>query len=373
MSATTTQEERRRFLLFSFVCYWVLGVWLLSTSSAWAAAPIVVPGLESEHIVETRVEGGLLLLRTEEGRLYSIPLDSFELQSLPIEKPSMSASLSIPDIMELLRSGVSEGTIRAYIEANRPPNGSYDLTKGDLIGLERAGASDAFLQYLIRVGRYGPRSTYVTWRSPEGPRREEPQIVVRESTEETYQSGIPYFPYIYPGCNPCNSYPHYPVQPIHPGHPTFPGRGGGDSTSSNGKQGTRPGYYPDEVRSIASGYSTKHQRQKVVGKPMPVPLPSGRSSNGQLWLRWKGSSGRRQGETVVTHSEWPGSRARSSSPGAFRTKSSGTGYRTGGSPGSMTGTGSSGRSGGATQGRGITGSRSGTRTSGSRSISGKKK
>jgi len=367
MGATYIQRERRRFLRFSFVCYLVFGAWLLSTSSAWAASPIVVPGLESEHIVETRVEGGLLLLRTEEGRLYSIPLDSFELQSLPVAKPSMSTLLSIPDIMELLLSGVSEGTIRALIEADAPPNASYVLTKEDLIGLKRAGASDAFLQYLIRVGRYGPKSTYITWRTPEGPRREEPQIQVQESAEETYESGIPYFPYIYPGCNPCTWYPHYPVRPI------YPGLGGGNTTSPNGEQGTRPGYYPDEVRSITSGYSTKHQRQKVIGKPRPVPLPAGRSSNGQLWLRWKGSSGRRQGEAATTHADLPGSGASSSPNGVLRTKSSGTGYRTGGSSGSTRGTASSSRIGGAAQGRGFKGSRTATRTSGSRSISGSKK
>ncbi len=371
MSAAYRRNERGKSLLSAYLL--ALGMLLLCTSSAWAAFQVVVPGMESERIVETHVEGELLLLRTEEGRLYSIPLDSVEFQSQRVAEASTPALLSIPDIVELLLSGVSERTIRAHIEASAPPDVRYDITKKDLIDLKRAGASEAFIQYLIRLGRYGPMSTYVTWRSPEGPRRDEPsKVEVRGYADDDYQQGIPYFPYVYPGCGSCGSYPYYPIRPGRPGYPSHPiYPGGGTTNPSDGTQGTRPGYYPDERKSLFRS-STSPSRKPGHGNLKPVPLPSGRSSNGKAWLRWKGSSGQPGDGKATTYGESPRRGATSSSQGAARAPSSSSGYRAVGSSRSIMSTGSSsGRGQSTSRGRASGASRSG---SGSRrSIAGGKK
>jgi hypothetical protein len=352
--APTTLDPFVRMLCTYFS---ILGVLLASATTSWAASQIVVPGLESERIVETRVDGELLLLRTEEGRLYSIPVNSVEFQSLQAsEEPTTPAILSVPDIVELLLSGVSEETVRAYIEASAPPNVRYDLTKADLIELKRAGASEAFIQYLIRLGRYGPMSTFVTWRSPEGPRREEPpEVEVQGYADEGTQGGIPYFPYVFPGCGTCGSYPYYPLRPVHPiypGHPIHPGWGGGGTTTPDGTEGSRPGYYPNERRSLF--------RSSTSGNVKPTPLPSGRSSNGKAWLRWKGSAGQRGKATANGISS--NLEATPSFRGTTRTSSSNSGQRAIGPSRSTMSTGSfSGR--GQTQSRGRS-SLSGSRSSG---------
>jgi hypothetical protein len=359
------QEQNRSVSVATLAALVMLLLW---STPSWAASQIVVPGLESERIVETRVDGELLLLRTEEGRLYSIAVDSVELQSLQASEPTTPAILSVPDIVELLLSGVSEETVRAYIEASAPTNVRYDLTKSDLIELKRAGASEAFIQYLIRLGRYGPMSTYVTWRSPEGPRREEPPTIeVQGYADEGAQGGIPYFPYVFPGCGTCGSYPYYPLSPVHPiypGHPIHPGWGGGGTTTPDGTEGSRPGYYPNERRSLF--------RRSTSGNLKPTPLPSGRSSNGKAWLRWKGSSGRRGKATAYGDSS--NLEATPSFRGTTRAPSTNSGQRAIGPSRSTMSTGSvSGRGYSQSRGRSVFGGSRSSSSGSRRSMFGGKK
>lgn len=160
-------------------------------------AQIVIPGLEEDRVVEAWVEGHLVLLRTEEGRLYSLPVGAVEVGLLPTtEQPPVEPSLS--DIVDMLRAGVSERNVKALIETKR--RAPYAITKQELIELERAGASEAFIHYLLHVGRAAPKTTYVTWPGPQWPPREtESAAEIGAPAAVQEQEGIPLFPYVFPG------------------------------------------------------------------------------------------------------------------------------------------------------------------------------
>jgi hypothetical protein len=79
----------------------------------------------------------------------------------------------------------------------RGKRGRYSLSTDDLLELKQAGASEEFLQFLIRAG--GKRQFF---RAYNGPSRDRSQDVVA-APEPAYAdpapAGIPLYPYVYPG------------------------------------------------------------------------------------------------------------------------------------------------------------------------------
>ena len=171
--------------------------------SGLAAAQIRISGLPETRVVEVWQDKGQLFLKGEDGRLYSVPLSTLEGQDIEgITAEDINRGLtrspnavpSVAEVLELLRAGISEETIRTFVRGKR---GRYSLSTDDLLELKQAGASEEFLQFLIRAG--GKRQFF---RAYNGPPRDRSQDVVA-APEPAYTdpapAGIPLYPYVYPG------------------------------------------------------------------------------------------------------------------------------------------------------------------------------
>jgi hypothetical protein len=94
------------------------------------------------------------------------------------QPPPPEAALTNADVVELVRSGLAEGTITRLIETRRH---SFDVSVPDLIALKRAGVSDQVIRLMLvaatgRVARSPapaavPEERGVYWEGPEGLRR----------------------------------------------------------------------------------------------------------------------------------------------------------------------------------------------------------
>lgn len=170
--------------------------------SGRAAAQIRISDLET-RVVEVWQDKGQLFLKGEDGRLYSIPLSTLEgrdIEGITAEEinrgltRSSNTVPSVAEVLELLRAGISEETIRTFVRGKR---GRYSLSTDDLLELKQAGASEEFQQFLIRAG--GKRQFF---RAYNGPPRDRSQDVVA-APEPAYAdpapAGIPLYPYVYPG------------------------------------------------------------------------------------------------------------------------------------------------------------------------------
>ncbi len=171
--------------------------------SGLAAAQIRISDLPETRVVEVWQDKGQLFLKGEDGRLYSVPLSTLEGRDIEgitaeeINRGLTRSSNTVPpvaEVLELLRAGISEETIRTFVRGKR---GRYSLSTDDLLELKQAGASEEFLQFLIRAG--GKRQFF---RAYNGPPRDRSQDVVA-APEPAYAdpapAGIPLYPYVYPG------------------------------------------------------------------------------------------------------------------------------------------------------------------------------
>jgi hypothetical protein len=317
--------------------------------TARAEAQIVVPGLSSETFSEAWIEGDLLLIKTVEGRLYSVPVGSIDLDfdTAGRDRPSHTGP-TLSDVIDLLHAGVSEQTIKAFIESRRVDELRFDISKESIIRLKQAGASEAFIQYLIRVGRSGPNTTYIYWSGPSAPDQGPPTRNAPEPTRNESQQGIPLYPYVFPGFGVSYPiYPVYPSHPIYPSRPSYPGHTTGGARDPNLLPGATPGYYWPEMRSLMRSQSQPRGNSRGTTR---THVSKG---DGQLWLRWKGgSSPRRGGSSNHSTSSTPGLRTPNRVQRSLVSTPSGTSSRTGSA--------SRGRS-------------SGMRSSGMRSLISKKK
>ena len=259
-----------RKLISSSTCLLFVLIFISGFSGASTASEIIVPGLESDQIVEAWVKDELLMLKADNGRLYSVPLASVELADFTFspENPISTAGLgpSLEDILDLIREGVSERNIRAFIETSTDRNWRWEPTAGDLVALKQAGASEELIQFLLSFDGSRPRITYIAWKTPFSPRKDLPPTVpskrTTSSTDINVQEGIPYFPYVYPGYGFTG--PTYPIYPVYPVHPIEkPGR--------PNRTTPRPFYRP---RQPSPPIATPYSRTRSA------------SRGNQLWIRW---------------------------------------------------------------------------------------
>ncbi len=178
-----------------------------------AAAQVRISGLAEMKVVEVREEGGQLLLRSDDGRLFSVPVDRVDgLAGLSVEEINRgletdSADVTVAEILDLLGAGISEKTITVHVQRR---GAHFDLSAADLLELKRAGATDPFLQFLIRAG--GTRRFLPSYN---GPRRQvRPETITTHrvsapSYAEPVPEGIPYYPYVYPGYTSYAGYAPY--------------------------------------------------------------------------------------------------------------------------------------------------------------------
>jgi hypothetical protein len=205
-----TQEDHTS--MFRWVLPVVIG--LGGPGTSWAHGPLVrIPGQREQRVARLRFEQSLVILETENGRLFSVPLDTPGLELFLSGEAEPRGSLSIQDILDLLAAGVSEETLAAQIDAEGT---RYALSKIDLLALERAGASDGFVQFLIGTGRRRSGSGILVIQGSvyRAETAEAPPSKERSATE---RAGYPFF------------YPYYPVgvfigHPPHPPSPTVPPR-----------------------------------------------------------------------------------------------------------------------------------------------------
>lgn len=265
------------------------GTQLVSTP---VTAQIAIPGLRPGDIVDAWVEGPHVILKTQDGRLYSIPASTPGINLAEVDLAAATKrpadALTVPDIIDMLRAGLSEATIKAQIQASGTENVGLGLTKDELIELKQAGASEAFLQYLIRLGPGGPKITTIRWRGPAWPRRPvEPSRTAPEPVEtNTYQEGIPLYPYVFPGYGFSHSY--------YRNHST------GFRYLSGYRKHNQQNY--PEPRSImpfsASRLkASKNLHYKKNGTKPPKPELYGQGHSGGVMIRWnaaprQGSGGR---------------------------------------------------------------------------------
>jgi hypothetical protein len=332
----------------------LLGMGLLWTPLA-RASQIIVPAFPSERFVDAWIEGELLLLKTEDGRLYSVPVGSVELESIFVEEPDTGPTVS--DINELLLAGVSESTIKAYIESS---GARFEISKDDILSLKMAGASEAFIRYLIFRGGTGPQEAYITWRGPSAPQKEVPPASnVQETTTDEYQSGTAHFPYVVPGFGAY--YPVYPSHCLYPGYPQRSTKSRRDDPNRDLPPGAQPGYYWPETRSLMKTSVTR------PGRPKSQTHHRGAVRTGGLWLRWKGGSNPNRSGSASRRSEsYSSPNMQGAAPSSRANGTVGTATTT------MSG-GSSGRISRAPGTRSMMGSRSTTRSSGgTRSLISKK-
>jgi hypothetical protein len=324
----------------------LLFVLTIGFSGASAASEIIIPGLESDRIVEAWVDDELLVLKAANGRLYSVPLSSVELADFCFSPSSLDPSArvgpSLDDILGLIRAGVSETNIRTFIETSADPNWRLDLTADNLVALKQGGASEELIRYLLDFDSSRPRTTYIPWETPFSPRKDLPPEVTSQNTvssaDATVQDGMPYYPYVYPGYGySCPSYPIYPVHPIEkPERPNRP---------------TPRTFY----------------RPRQPNPPVATPYSRTRSASrgNQLWIRWSlprasgyaRSHGTGQ-STAPSHRSY-GTSLTGSSRGGMRSLSGSSGTGNSRSMGSSS-----------TGGAGSTGGRSFRGSSGSRSSGG---
>ncbi len=259
-----------RQLNSSSSCLLFVLIFISGFSGASAASEIVVPGLESDKIVEAWVKDELLMLKADNGRLYSVPLASVELTdfSFSPESPISTAELgpSLEDILDLIREGVSERNIRAFIETSTGRHWRLDPTAGDLVALKQAGASEELIQFLLSFDGFRPRTTTIAWKTPFSPRKDLPPSVpskrTTSSTNINVQEGIPYFPYVYPGYGyTCPTYPVFPPRPVYPI----------EKQDSPNRTTPRPFYRP---RQSSPPIATPYRRTRSA------------SRGNQLWIRW---------------------------------------------------------------------------------------
>lgn len=194
------------FLLITLVAATVL------LAPAPCKAQIEIPGLRPGSLVEAWTEGQHVILRVEDGRLFSIPLTTpgidRALEGLSSAAAPPAGTVTISDIIDMLRAGISEATIKAHIQASGEETVDLERTKDNLIALKQAGASEAFLQYLIRLGQKTPKTTLIRWGKPSWPPRpvQDTPAIHQPAESVSYQEGIPLYPYVFPGYGV--SYPH---------------------------------------------------------------------------------------------------------------------------------------------------------------------
>ncbi len=190
-----TKVRAHRLGLLAFVAFHV--------SYGLAAAQIKISGLPETRMVEVWQERGQLFLKGEDGRLYSVPLNVLgaeDLEGLTVERINRGLSRSsdtappVTDVLELLRAGISEETIRTFVRGRR---GRYDLSTQDLLALKEAGASEAFMQFLIRAG--GKRQFLPAYNGPPRDRSQDVVAVPEPAYTDPAPAGIPLYPYVYPG------------------------------------------------------------------------------------------------------------------------------------------------------------------------------
>lgn len=243
-------------------------------------AQIAIPGLRPGDIVDAWVEGPHVILRTQDGRLFSMPASAPGIDLAMVELSSATErpadALTVPDLIDMLRAGLSEATIKAHIQARGMENVGLGLTKDDLIGLKQAGASEAFLQYLIRLGPGGPKITYIRWSGPAWPPRPaEPTSTAPGPVEtNTYQGGIPLYPYVFPGYGFSYSY--------------YPSRTGFRYLPGHKKYSRHPYPEPRSIRPFSASLlkTSKDRRHTGSGTRPPKPELYGQGNPGGLLIRW---------------------------------------------------------------------------------------
>ncbi len=171
--------------------------------SGLAAAQIRISDLPETRVVEVWQDKGQLFLKGEDGRLYSIPLSTLEGRDIEgitaeeINRGLTRSSNTVPpvaELLELLRAGISEETIRTFVRGKR---GRYSLSTDDLLELKQAGASEEFLQFLIRAG--GKRQFFPGYSGPPRDRSQDVVAAPEPAYADPAPGGIPFYPYVYPG------------------------------------------------------------------------------------------------------------------------------------------------------------------------------
>ena len=171
--------------------------------SGLAAAQIRISDLPETRVVEVWQDKGQLFLKGEDGRLYSIPLSTLEgrdIESITAEEINRGLTRSsntvppVAEVLELLRAGISEETIRTFVRGKR---GRYSLSTDDLLELKQAGASEEFLQFLIRAG--GKRQFFPGYSGPPRDRSQDVVAAPEPADADPASGGIPFYPYVYPG------------------------------------------------------------------------------------------------------------------------------------------------------------------------------
>ncbi len=171
--------------------------------SGLAAAQIRISDLPETRVVEVWQDKGQLFLKGEDGRLYSIPLSTLEGRDIEgitaeeINRGLTRSSNTVPpvaEVLELLRAGISEETIRTFMRGKR---GRYSLSTDDLLELKQAGASEEFLQFLIRAG--GKRQFFPGYSGPPRDRSQDVVAAPEPAYGDPAPAGIPFYPYVYSG------------------------------------------------------------------------------------------------------------------------------------------------------------------------------
>ena len=250
-----------------FLCAVGLVGVIYGSAPTLAVAQVRISGLAEMKVVEVREEGGQLLLRSDDGRLFSVPLDRVDgLAGLSVEEINRSlrtdsSDVTVAEILDLLGAGISEKTITAYVQKR---GARFDLSAVHLLELKRAGATERFLQFLIRAGGKGRFLP-----SYNGPRRQVRQETITAdrfsdpSYAEPVPEGIPYYPYVYPGYT---SYVGY--APYFASHTVRATRARSPRSRSKVQHHRR-------ARSVAqrpSGSFRRSGRSARAGAPRPHPL-----------------------------------------------------------------------------------------------------
>ncbi len=171
--------------------------------SGLAAAQIRISDLPETRVVEVWQDKGQLFLKSEDGRLYSIPLSTLEGRDIEgitaeeINRGLTRSSNTVPpvaEVLELLRAGISEETIRTFMRGKR---GRYSLSTDDLLELKQAGASEEFMQFLIRAG--GKRQFFPGYSGPPRDRSQDVVAAPEPAYGDPAPAGIPFYPYVYSG------------------------------------------------------------------------------------------------------------------------------------------------------------------------------
>ena len=230
------------------------------------AAPHLPLERGSIHLVSYRIEGNQVILSSADGRLFSLPAGTPGVDAL-LETIDQNPGQEVPagiltvqDIIDLLRAGISEETIAVYIEES---GARYVLSKEDLLAIKKAGGSESFLQFLIRGRLRRVPSAGVRGGVPP----EEAVPVEPPAVAEPEPSGIPIYPYVYPGYPTFFGFPFISTVVIPPlfNHRKFPGNFPPDGLPEPGA----------ETRSL------------VGSRPSPVTGGAGTGTR----LRWRGAGG----------------------------------------------------------------------------------